>query len=245
MRRRAAGLASITIGIAIVSLFVSKHHRVEVLTPTELTVKQSKPPEERQDCGEIRRAMALSAAPIDSGHEKPVRIITPLDADEAAIYKAVIDQWNAGQRTALYVSTTTFSIYLPLPSEERVCGCEADLSSESLLKASHSYHLLTNSDLPGKHIRLINPHEQSPLIAKNDPGNTIREGKPIQEAVADAFASGLFSLSEIAFDQEHRHAIVRYAFHCGALCGNGSTWVFEKVNGKWKKTDLTCGGWVS
>jgi hypothetical protein len=113
------------------------------------------------------------------------------------------------------------------------------------LKASRSYHLLTSSDLPGKHIKFINPYEQSAIIAKNDPGNAAREGKTIHEAVQDAIAGGLFSLSEIAFDQERNRAIVRYAFHCGALCGSGSTWVFEKVNGRWKKTDLTCGGWVS
>jgi hypothetical protein len=245
IRRRTAGLISIAIVIVVAFFFVPKHYRATVLTPADITVRQPKPPELPQDCGEIRRAMALSTASIVAGHEKPVRIVAPLDADEAAIYKAVLDQWNAGQPTALNVSATTFSIDLPLPSEERECGCAAGLSAESLLKASHSYHLLTSSDLPGKHIRLINPHEQSALIVTNDPGNTIREGKPINQAVEAAFASGLFSLSEIAFDQEHRHAIVRYAFHCGTLCGNGGTWVFEKVNGKWKKTDSTCGGWVS
>jgi len=55
----------------------------------------------------------------------------------------------------------------------------------------------------------------------------------------------VFALFEIAFDQGRRHAMVTYAFHCGALRGNGSTWVFEKINDKWKKTDFECGGWVS
>lgn len=245
MRRRATGLTAIAVATTVLFFFVSQRYHVAVLTPAGLTVMQPKPPEPRQDCGEIRRAMALSTASIASGHEKVVRIATPLDRDEAAIYQAVIYEWDADQRTALYVSTTTFAIELPVPSEERECGCEAGLSAESLLKASHSYHVLTSSDLAGKHIKLINPHEQSALIAKNDPSNTIREGKSTHQAVDDAVASGLFSLSEIAFDQERRHAVVRYAFHCGALCGSGSTRVFEKVNGKWKKTGLTCGGWVS
>jgi len=245
MRHRTAGLISIAIAIVVVFLFVSKRYGARVLTSAELTVRQPKPPEQPQDCGEIRRAMALSTASIVSGREKPVRIVTPLDADESAIYKSLLDQWNAGQTTVLYVSTTTVPIDLPVPSDERECGCAAGLSAESLLKASHSYHRLTSNDVPGKHVKLVDPDAQSAVVVKNDPGNAIREGKRIDEAVETGFASGLFSLSEIAFDQAHRHAIVRYAFHCGALCGSGSTWAFEKVNGQWKKTEFTCGGWVS
>jgi len=55
----------------------------------------------------------------------------------------------------------------------------------------------------------------------------------------------LFSVSEIAFDQQHNHAAVSYSFWCGSLCGNGATVIFEKIDGQWKKTNRNCGGWVS
>jgi hypothetical protein len=83
------------------------------------------------------------------------------------------------------------------------------------------------------------------IVANNDPSIAIREGISVNEAVEKGFANGLFSLSEIAFDKDRRHAVVSYGFHCGLLCGNGALWVFEKVDGKWRKTDLTCGGWIS
>jgi len=189
--------------------------------------------------------MALSARSVASWHERPIKIAAPLDADEVAIYRAVIRQWNSGERGALNVSAETFSIDVTFPSQEAECGCLAGLSPEGLLKASHSFHVLTRSDLPGKDIRLVDPNEQSALIAKNDPSVTIREGRSVHAAVENAFASGLFSLSEIAFDKERRHAVVSYGFHCGLLCGNGAMWVFEKTNGEWKRTDRMCGGWVS
>jgi len=73
----------------------------------------------------------------------------------------------------------------------------------------------------------------------------MREGKSVEDAVRNAFATGLFSMSEIAFDKDHHHAVVSYSFWCGFLCGHGKTVVFEKVNGMWRNTNRNCGGWVS
>jgi hypothetical protein len=73
----------------------------------------------------------------------------------------------------------------------------------------------------------------------------MRHGRPVDNAVSNAFAHGLFSMSEIVFDRGHLHAIVMYGFHCGLLCGNGATLVLDKVSGEWKVRDLACGGWVS
>lgn len=96
-----------------------------------------------------------------------------------------------------------------------------------------------------KGVRLVNPNDQNGMIAQYDPDTLIREGRPVKEAVDEAFDNGLFSLSEIVFDTERRNALVSYKFVCGELCGSSNTWLFEKVNGQWKKTDRTCGGWVS
>lgn len=71
------------------------------------------------------------------------------------------------------------------------------------------------------------------------------KGKSAKEAVSDAFDTGLFSISEIAFDKEHRHAAVKYGLYCGFLCGHGKTLIFEKVGANWRKRDSNCGGWTS
>jgi hypothetical protein len=79
----------------------------------------------------------------------------------------------------------------------------------------------------------------------NDPIHSIHEGKSIETAVRRAFSTGIFSVSEIAFDKEHRRALLGYRFACGSLCGSGGALLFEKVAGVWKKSDSNCGGWVS
>jgi len=92
---------------------------------------------------------------------------------------------------------------------------------------------------------LVDPKQHAKVVHSNDPSNTIPRGKSVGDAVRDAFATGLFSMSEIAFDKEHRFAAVSYRFWCGSLCGNGSTIVFETVDGEWKDAIPNCGVWIS
>jgi hypothetical protein len=40
----------------------------------------------------------------------------------------------------------------------------------------------------------------------------MRDGKSVDSAVNGAFATALFSLSEIGFDKERSHAVVSYHF---------------------------------
>ena len=97
----------------------------------------------------------------------------------------------------------------------------------------------------GKNIRLVDADKQAVIVRSNDPNNPIREGKSVETAVNVAFSTGLFSMSEIAFDKEQRRALVSYSFGCGSLCGSGGVWLFEKVDGVWKKSERVCGGWIS
>lgn len=52
------------------------------------------------------------------------------------------------------------------------------------------------------------------------------------------------TLSEIAFDVSHQHAILRFDYHCGPLCGEGETVVFEKADERWKHI-RSCINWIS
>ena len=68
--------------------------------------------------------------------------------------------------------------------------------------------------------------------------------KQLDNSLRDAFAVGLFTLSEIVFDKRHQHAFLAYSFVCGGLCGHGNTIVLKKVGGKWKQGKM-CRSWIS
>ena len=94
-------------------------------------------------------------------------------------------------------------------------------------------------------MKLVDADKQAKLVHSNDPSRTISKGRSVESAVTQAFESALFSMSEIAFDKEHRYAALSYHFWCGGLCGNGASVVLEKVDGEWKTTDRACASWIS
>jgi hypothetical protein len=123
--------------------------------------------------------------------------------------------------------------------------CLRGIELQNLASVGHTFHVLTRNVLTVKNTTLVDPEKQSEIVRENDPDKTMRKGKSVSEAVNGAYSTALFSLSEIAFDKKNRHAVVSYSYWCGALCGNGSTLVFEKVGSSWKKMDRHCGGWIS
>ena len=178
--------------------------------------------------------------------QKPVKSSPPLTADELAIYKAVLQQYQGAKDTGpLNISNRTYPFepgsHPGGPSPE----CMQGIEFENLSTVSRSFHELTSEVLVGKNMRLADPDKQGRIVRGNDPDRTMPAGKSVSEAVQDAFSTGLFSLSEIVFDKERAHAAVSYRFWCGFLCGNGATVVFEKVGNTWKKLDRQCGGWIS
>jgi len=99
----------------------------------------------------------------------------------------------------------------------------------------------------------FNANNKNRRSQANDPQKLIKKAIDDHEKVTDkeldkstkkAFETGLFTLSEIVFDKQHKHAVVAYSFVCGGLCGNGNTLLLEKVGKKWK-ISKSCGGWVS
>jgi hypothetical protein len=225
-------------------LLFSTHFRLAVLTPGELRPQPApRPPVD--DCAAVNRRFAQYEQSVGSIHKGPLRSAVPLSADEIAIYKAVLERWVAGEHGVLNVSLATYPADALSPSHSiSDCQCVKDIAVESLLAASHSFHNLTRDVLSGN-MKLVDAKEQAISIRNNDPGKTMDEGMPVKKAVANGFANGLFSLSEIAFDTDHHHALVSYSFRCGSLCGSGSTLMFEMIGGEWKRTDRICGGWIS
>jgi hypothetical protein len=171
--------------------------------------------------------------------DKSIKSKELLTADDIAIYRVVL-QLNAPEGSEhLNVSVRTYP--LDPPSGE----CLQGIKLQNLSDVSHSFHELASDVLSGNNMRLVDPGKQAKIVRNNYPSKTIRKGKPVDSAVDRAFSTALFSLSEIAFDKERRHAAVSYSVWCGSLCGHGYTLIFEKVGSKWKKTDRICGGWIS
>ena len=191
------------------------------------------PPDD--SCDQIERALAKLPT------EKPVRNTNPFSADDVAIYNVVLDLWNSNSRSLMNVSNRTF----PMDRDLSDCDCLKAIPLPNIANAARSSRILTRDVLGGKNIRLVDPDTQALIVQTNDPSHSIREGKAIRTAVDRAFSTGLFSLSEVAFDNEHRRALIGYSFVCGSLCGNGGVWLFEKVGGMWRKSEHVCSGWIS
>jgi len=191
-------------------------------------------------------AMALLSPPVTVSADRPTKSATPLSEDEIAIYKAVLWQYASDESRSLNVSSKTY----PLDPESHMNGlrngeCLKGIQLDNLAAISHTYHELPPEVLSGKNMRLVDPEKQAKIVKSNDPDRTMAKGKSVDNAVKDAFATGLFSISEIAFDKDHRYAAVSYSFWCGGLCGHGSTLVFQKAGSEWKKMERNCGGWIS
>jgi hypothetical protein len=178
---------------------------------------------------------AISALDIDPGNTNP------FSADEVAIYRGILERCNSNSRGLLNVSNRTF----PIDRDLSDCGCLKGIEPQTIVSAAHSFRILTGDVLGGNNIRLVDANKQAVIVQSNDPNNSIREGKSVKTAVNRAFSTGLFSMSEIAFDKEQQRALVSYSFVCGSLCGSGGVWLFEKVDGAWKKSEHVCGGWIS
>ncbi len=235
-RRAVIGISVIAVLALVVAFALTRRFQLAVLTPSELTPKRLAPPAPRDDsCAQIQRALTAFS------DKRPVRNPNSLSADEVAIYSGILERWNSNSRSLLNVSNRTFRIDRDLAD----CGCLKDMELQSIANAAHSFHILTRDVLGGKKIRLVDADKQAVIVQSNDPSNSLREGKSVETAINRAFSTGLFSVSEIVFDKEHRRALVSYSFVCGSLCGSGGVWLFEKVDGAWKKSERVCGGWVS
>lgn len=229
-----AVLLAVLISVAALGLTLSRRLHLAVLTPAELSLKLPSPPDD--SCFQIQRSLT-DLAPAEDATEN-----TSFSADELAIYSAVLERWNTKpSKQLLRVSNRT----TPLDQNIFNCECLKGIDIQSIEKATRSFHLLTRDAINSKAIQLVDAEEQSAIVRTTDPHNLMEKGASVKSAVEEAFANGLFTLSEIAFDKEHRRAIVSDSFVCGSLCGSGGVWLFEKVDGVWKRSEQICGGWIS
>jgi len=238
-RRALVGISAVVMLLLVSALLVVQRSSSVSLTATELALKHINPPSSwaDPDCERLRRAVRIA---VGASGRKAATNRGRLSADEIAVYRAVLLQWNSDARPLNLAERT-----LPLDVTSSDCECLKNFDVQNLIGASHPFHRLTRDAFPERNIRVVDAAKQFDMVQTNDPHNGMAAGKSVEKAVNDAFTSGLFSVSEIAFDKDHQQALVSYSFVCGSLCGSGGTWLLERVDGVWKRTNRTCGGWVS
>jgi len=168
-----------------------------------------------------------------------------LSDEQMAVYRAVLnDYMKDSSGGTLNLSNKTY----PLELDK---GCVEGFKMEQADNSVPTVHAFTTALAPN--IVLVDPDKQKSKVKQNDPQNLVKKAIDEREPVTDeqlskslelAFSTGLFSLSEIAFDKGHRHAIVSYSFVCGGLCGHGNDLVLEKTGNRWK-VKKTCSSWIS
>ena len=55
-----------------------------------------------------------------------------------------------------------------------------------------------------------------------------------------AYSGGYIQLSAVGFDAAGTRAMVYVAYQCGGLCGGGTLYLPEKVNGGWREAAKLC-----
>ena len=242
MRRRAfVGISAAFVLLVVGALLVVERSGLVPLSSSELALKHINPPASWADPDCERLGLAVRTAVGESSLKTAISVVH-LSAEEIAVYRTVLHQWSSDS-WPLNVANRTFP--LDAVSLDSSCECVRGLDVQYLASTAHSLHYLTRDAFPERNIRLVDADKQLTAVRANDPHNGMAAAKPVERAVNDAFASGLFSMSEIAFSRDHSQALVSYGFVCGSLCGNGGTWLLEKVDGVWKRANRGCGGWVS
>jgi hypothetical protein len=172
-----------------------------------------------------------------------------LTEEQIAVYRAVLGSYSNGSNATLSVANKTETLDL---SEDKDClkGIDLDTGNRSTPVVHRLDDRVTKMK---KNTVLVDAELQQKKVEENDPQKLMKRAiddgervteKQLDDSLREAFAAGLFTLSEIAFDKRRQHAVLAYSFVCGGLCGHGNTIVLKKVGGKWKQ-GKTCRSWIS
>jgi len=159
----------------------------------------------------------------------------------------VLGSYSNGSNTTLNVADKTETLDL---SEDKECLKGIELESTSAAVVHRLDQRVTKMK---KNMVLVDAETQQKKIEENDPQKLMKRAiddgervtdKQIGDSLTQAFGTGLFTFSEIAFDKQHHYAVLTYSFVCGGLCGHGNTIVLKKVKEGWR-IGRTCRNWIS
>ena len=194
----------------------------------------------------MRRAVLILIIPLLVGisgtastKSKPTLSQTPLTSEDLELYGIFLD-WFVGKGKEL-VNFSERTLPLTLADTDNEGPCLEGIKLKRSAEAARTIHMLPTSIADGRAIHLVDPSKHK----LKDPGKSIKKGDSVGDAVAAGFRAGLLSVSEIAFDEAHHFAAFKFSFICGSLCGRGETLIFEKIDGKWTKSNRACPAWIS
>src|SRR5215469_3468188 len=174
-----------------------------------------------------------------------------LTDEQLAVYRVVLNNYMKDSHDRLNLSNRTYPLELAGPFFDKECvqGIKLEAGDNSV-PVVHAFSSTTSLSAD---VVLVDPKMQEAKVEQNDPQNLMKKAiderepltkEQLNKSVEQAFTTGLFSLSEIAFDKGHRLAIVSYSLVCGRLCGHGNMLILEKIGEGWK-VKTTCGSWIS
>lgn len=176
------------------------------------------------------------AAPAQSA---PKSTVSPdqIPVESLSVYRTFLNGYHNGTNSVLNVAQTTNAF---AADDGDLAGCMKAFARAN--SSTNTIHRFRDGDLPVNEVRFVDPATHQ----RRDPGNAIRRGDSVEDALRDGFAAALFTFSEVVFDSSRAHAAFNYSFVCGDLCGHGGTVVFDKQkNGQWKESKKSCGSWIS
>jgi len=195
----------------------------------------------------ILSCVMISTMSLCQEEPKPTISSDSLTPEQIAIYRVVLESYRKGDKGMMNLADRTDPLQRTEGSSDQSCMNGIRLSDSTVI------HRISNAAVLGPGLVLVDPDRQQEQIDKNDPQNLMKRAiddhqkvtdKELEDTIKLAFETGVFTLSEIAFDRSHRQAVVAYSFVCGGLCGSGGTLLLQKVGQRWR-IKQRCGGWVS
>ena len=147
---------------------------------------------------------------------KPTVSNDPLSTEQVAIYRAALADFKPSRGRTPQLANITVPLNAPARAFE---NCVVGIREPSEHDPHPLVHRLDSSVVAGLDLPLVDPWQVPQM----------RHGPPDPKAPH----LGLLSLSEIAFDKDHLHAIVTYDFNCGGLCGHGKMLSLSKLGEEW------------
>jgi hypothetical protein len=166
----------------------------------------------------------------------PVISNEPISAERIALYRDFLTSYsNGSSATVLNISDRTDPFR---PEDDDRTGCLKHFNAADL--DTKVIHRFSADSFPSRKYRIVDPETHK----KSDPGDAIRRGEAVDNAVEAGFAAGILTFSEVIFDPSHTHAAFSFSFVCGGLCGHGWTVLYQKQNHTWRQMKANCSHWI-
>jgi hypothetical protein len=160
---------------------------------------------------------------------KPVLSRSAFSEEQLSVYRGLLDTLSVIHSKNLSTASVPFD-FVGFP-ETRPCLRGIEL--ENISEAQRTTHIFGEEITKGRDLKLVDRHEQIRIWKQRDAARNIQNEKLTGEPEQGGSELNFLVLSEIAFDKEHRFAVLKYLLVCGEHCAGGATLVMEKMDGKW------------